>query len=180
MSAAKRKRGSARRSGPAAQQKPRSVRRKGITVQLEPGAVDKLKALARDRFEEEIGRAVIDTARAIRRRHGSVSVDFNTDVVQREDDDLGMVVTEPAGPVTVTIGPGVVSTPEFVAKPPMPAAYPKGLGEFCRMLNETPPTSAKLVDAGTLLVYCENRSRKLYFANTPHALRALRYYGVKP
>lgn len=84
------------------------------------------------------------------------------------------------GNVRLTIGPGLGSAPGFVAKPPMPAVYPKSLGEFCRMLNETPPTSAKLTDAATLVVYCENRARKLYFANTPHALRALRHYGVTP
>lgn len=178
MTAASRKRGSVRRTGPAASRKRPAVKRSGGSVHKKPVAVQLGAPSAR--FVADVQEAVGDAVRAAHRRHGSVSVDFDATIAQREDDDLGRVVSEPVGPVTITIGPGMTSTPEFVAKPPMPAVYPKNLGEFCRMLNETPPTSAKLTDPGTLLVYCENRARKLYFANTPHALRALRHYGVTP
>lgn len=197
MSAARRKRGSAQQKAPAVKRSGRSARRKPVAVQLEPGAVDALKRLAADKFAEEIGKAVADTARAIRRRHGSVRATFDVDIKQT-DDERGYVVTEPAGPVHVTLEPGdasdleeVLKSPErlevhratdrpFVPRPPKPAAHVKGLGEFCEHLNAHRPFAAKIIDeaSGAMLVYCEDVN--VYFRNTPHALRALRHYGVQP
>jgi hypothetical protein len=133
-----------------------------------------------ERFVEQVQEAVGDIVRKTQQRHGSVSVDFNVDVMQREDDNLGYVVTEPTGPVTVTIRPGLTSDSEFVPRPPKPAAHPKTLGQFCEHLEKHRPFAAKIIDSGVgaMLVYCD--AVNVYFRNTQHALRALRHYGVTP
>ena len=67
-----------------------------------------------------------------------------------------------------------------MGRPYKPGTIAKSLGEFCEHLKNDRPFAAKIIDesTGTMLVYCADTN--VYFNNSPHALRALRHYGVKP
>jgi hypothetical protein len=70
---------------------------------------------------------------------------------------------------------------EFVpGQKPMPAEFPRNLGELVDMLEATPPTGAKLINAetGEVVIYCQDRTRKLYFRNTASCRRLLKQYGL--
>lgn len=76
-------------------------------------------------------------------------------------------------------GPSVQPVPGTLGVAYLPSVHAGSLGEFCAMLKATRPTAAKLVDVDGGMVVT-TATRRIYFRNTPHARRALRYYGVAP
>lgn len=168
MSAAKRKRGSVKRIGPAVQPTAGPAERAPLGVPYLPG----VHAKDYDQFRAMLAEDNPTRAKAI-------------------DTDGGMVVTcgkrrvyfraDPAALAALRVyGVTLGADAPFVPRPPKPAVHAKNLGEFSTHLHEHRPFAAKIIDAasGAMLVYCDDVN--VYFRNTAHALRALRFYGVKP